>query len=278
MVQCHNNVGMARTIAPVLLLVAVAAAPSRADPLTEVRAKYEIYARGLNVAELGAEFGLGRSNYQMEITYSTTGLVGFLFRGHQLSTVQGAWQGSRALPLRFFGDGYWRGEPRRTLIDYDRGQPLIRTLVPPNDEEREPVPREMQANSIDTLSALALLMRRVQDTGTCEAQVTTFDGRRLAEIAARTIGDEVLPPSGRSMFSGRALRCDFDGRQLAGFLRTADPAELRRLQHGSAWLASVVSGAPRIPVRISFETRWFGATTMYLAEAGPGREPAPAIR
>lgn len=276
MVRDHNNAGMGRSIAVVLIFLLLGTAAVRADPLTTFHAEYEIYAHGLDVAELEAGFGFGRWNYQMQMSYRTTGLVGALFHGYQFSVVEGAWQGSRPAPLRFFGDGFWRGEPRRTLIDYDRGQPLIRTLIPPNDEERDPVPPQLQANSIDTLSALALLMRRVQDTGGCEADVRTFDGRRLAEISAHTVGDEILPATGRSMFSGRALRCDFDGRQLAGFVRDADQDQLRRPQHGSAWLAQVVPGAPRLPVRITFETRWFGAATMYLAKAGPGLPPAPA--
>src|SRR5437764_15379745 len=102
MVQCHNNVGMAGKIIPVVLMIALAAAPSRADPLTQVHGEYEIYAGGLNVAELQAGFGLGPWNYQTEMTYHTTGLVGLLFRGHQLSTVQGLWQGLRAQPIRFY--------------------------------------------------------------------------------------------------------------------------------------------------------------------------------
>jgi hypothetical protein len=155
----------------------------------------------------------------MQLIYHTTGLVGWPFRGHQLTTVKGAWQGDRPEPLRFWGDGLWRGEPRQALIDYNNGQPVVRSLVPPNDAEREPVPAELQANTVDTLSALRLLIGKVQNTGRCEAETRTADGRRLAVISARTVGDETLESTSRWIFSGRALRCDFEGRQLAGFIR-----------------------------------------------------------
>jgi hypothetical protein len=42
--------------------------------------------------------------------------------------------------------------------------------------------------------------------------------------------------------------------------------------HGSAWLAQVVAGVPPLPVRMAFETRWFGDATMYLTGTGPGSE------
>ena len=247
-----------------------------AQPVSQLHAGYDIYARGLDVAELEAGFGLGPRDYQMQMAYHTTGLVGVLYRGHQLSTVQGIWDGNRPEPLRFSGDGVWRGQLRRILIDYDGGQPVVRSLVPPNDAERDPVPPQLQENTVDTLSALTALIHNVQQTGRCEAAVNTFDGRRLAQVSARTAGEEFLEPTSRSIFSGRALRCDFAGRQLAGFLRDADPDELRRPQRGSAWLAQVIPGAPPLPVRISFETRWFGAATMYLAKAGPGLPPLAA--
>jgi hypothetical protein len=268
---------MRHPIAIAVLVASLGQVPAaRAQPMTQLHAGYDIYARGLDVAELEAGFGIGPRGYQMQMAYRTTGIVGALFHGRQLSTVEGVWIGERPVPLRFMGDGLWRGQPRRTLIDYERGQPVIRTLVPPNEEEREPVSPRLQANTVDTLSALAMLMRNVQDTGRCEASVNTFDGRRLAQVSARTIGEEFLEPTRRSIFSGPALRCDFDGRQLAGFIRDLDQDELRRPQRGSAWLAQVIPGAPRLPVRISFETRWFGPATMYLAKAGPGLPPLPA--
>ena len=248
--------------------------PAPGAPLgaAQLHVDYDTYAAGLDVVRLRAGFGLDATRYRMALAYHTTGLAGLFLRGHQVSTVEGVWDSGLPEPVRFFGDGYWRGEPRRTLIDYQKGLPLIREMQPPNDAEREPVPPELQRNTVDTLSAVALLMRRVADSGRCEASVRTYDGRRVAEIAARTVGEEVLPQTGRSSFSGDALRCDFDGRMLAGFLHGTDAARDSRLQHGSAWLARVIPGGPPVPVRMTFETRWFGTATMYMTGAGPGMD------
>ena len=94
--------------------------------------------------------------------------------------------------------------------------------------------------------------------------MNTFDGRRLSSLEAHTVGEEVLPKTDRSSFEGPALRCDFEGRQLGGFVHDDDLNVLRRPQHGSAWFASLAPGAPPVPVRITFSTRILGAATMYL--------------
>ncbi len=258
-----------------LLLSVLAFAPreAMAERAAELHADYNTYAAGLDVAHVQAAFALGASAYEMRLAYRTTGLAGLFYHGHQYNTVQGTWQAGRPAPREFYGVGEWRGMNRVTVIDYLHGQPTIRDLLPPNTQEREPVPPELQTNSMDTLSALALLMRRVEETGRCEADVHTYDGRRATEIEAHSIREEMLPHTARSSFSGVALRCDFQGRMLAGFrFGDEDPADRKPL-HGSAWFAAALTGEPPLPVRMQFETRWFGDAIMYLTGAAPGAAP-----
>jgi hypothetical protein len=237
-----------------------------------LHANYETYAAGVHVADVASGFTFGVSTYQMSLAFHTTGIVGFFFRGHQLDRVIGTWHGTKAAPSGFFGQGAWRGEDRRAEIDYEQGKPSIRRLVPPNLAEREPVPDTLQTNTIDTLSALAELIRVVETTGRCETVVHTYDGRRAVEIEARTVGEEVLEPTSRSSFSGKALRCDFSGHMLAGFKFGDDRERDSKPMRGSAWLASVTQNGSRLPVRMTFQTRWFGDATMYLTGVGPGSE------
>ena len=181
------------------------------------------------------------------------------------STVAGRFVGEQPVPQRFYSSGTLGGETRVTQIDYLGGQPTVRQLQPPNDTEREPVAPERQRDTVDTLSAMAELIHQINTTGRCDGKVMTFDGRRLSVLEARTEGDQVLEPTGRSSFSGMTTRCAFTGRQLGGFMLDADRAELSRPQTGTAWFAAVAPGGPKVPVRIAFRTRWFGEATMYIA-------------
>jgi hypothetical protein len=258
-----------RPILSLALALGVASPAFAADDGT-VHASYDTYAVGLHVADVQAGFGLGPWSYQVQLVYRTTGLVGVFYRGHQINTVRGSWQDNEPAPAEFFGDGFWRGHHRVTLIDYANGEPLVRDLQPPNEAERQPVPTDLQANTIDTLSALAELMRHVAASDRCETTVHTYDGRRVTEVTAHTVGMETLAPTGRSVFSGPALRCDFEGRMLAGFMLNDSDEAHRKPLHGSAWMAQAVPGMPPVPVRMVFQTDWFGDATMYLTNAGPG--------
>jgi hypothetical protein len=256
-----------------LLPCAAFAQSTSASGPQAMHATYEAYAAGIHVAEVATEFSFGPWNYQMNLGYHTTGLVGFLFRGHQFDRVSGAWHGRHVAPSEFVGQGEWRGVDRLADINYQQGKPVIRHLVPPNAEEREPVPESLQANTVDTLSALAELIHVVAETGRCETSVRTYDGRRAVEIEAHTVGEEILEADSRSTFAGKTLRCDFSGHMLSGFKFGDDRERDSKPMHGSAWLAPVVAGSSPLPVRMAFETRWFGDATMYLTGIGPGNGP-----
>jgi hypothetical protein len=245
-----------------LALTATPAAVLAQTPATRVA--YATYAAGLHVADVDAGVGLGSSDYKIVLSYRTIGLTNVFMRGRQDDVVTGGWNGSIPRPSRFIGMGRWRGEDRIARIEYDRGMPVVQELKPVNEEEREPVPAALQQNTIDGVSALAQLVRTVDRTGRCDGAIRTYDGRRAVEIKAVTGGFEMLEPTSRSVFSGRALRCNFTGRLVAGFKIDEDRDKAAKPLNGSAWLAPLRNGQAPLPVRITFETRWMGDMTMYL--------------
>jgi hypothetical protein len=253
-----------------LLLPQLAQAQERAP----VQLSFSVYAAGLNVLDIQSGVDLRDSGYRVDLSYRTVGLFGLLFHNEIHSNVQGMWAGSGLMPLRFSSWGTLRGQPRRTVIDYLRGQPVVRVLEPAAEADRDPVPAGMQHDTIDALSAMVLMVRQVATTGNCDGHATTFDGQRLVDITSHTIGDEVLENDGRSAFSGLALRCDVEGRQLAGFLHDESDDSLHQVRHNTAWLARLVPGGPKLPVRVMFDTHYFGKGTAYLTEVVLGEAQA----
>jgi hypothetical protein len=55
---------------------------------------------------------------------------------------------------------------------------------------------------------------------------------------------------------------------LSGFKFGDDRERDSKPMHGSAWLAPTTPGGAPVPVRMTFETRWFGNATMYLINVG----------
>jgi len=242
--------------------LAVPAAAVAQDQV-QAHASYSAYIGGLHVADMEADIGLGPNSYQVNIAYHTTGITSIFVHGNQSYAVTGSWAGMSPRPNEFVSQGQWHGEQRVVRIDYQQGSPVIRELVPTVDVPRAPVPAALQQNTIDTVSALAQLVRTVGHTGTCGGSVRTFDGRRIATVQAVTGTREMLPASSRSLFSGNALRCDFTAQQTAGF-KLDDADKEHKPLHGSAWLAALSNNGPPLPVRLSFETRGLGSVTMYL--------------
>ncbi len=229
------------------------------------RVHYVTYAAGFRVLDITGSIDLDAQGYGIDLTMHTLGLIGLLMDGDSHSVARGYWSGATVAPLSYDSRGHWDGQARQTVIDYKDGQPVIQALQPANEREREPVPPALQANTVDSLGAMAALVRAVASTGRCDGATRIFDGRRLSQIWVRTGGLQVLPPTARSSFRGQTLRCDFDGQLLAGFKYGDDRARAARAQHGVAWLAPLTPGGAYLPVRIQFATRFFGDATMYLA-------------
>jgi hypothetical protein len=253
-----------------LLLVAPAAQVLVAPPARAMRLRYVAYAAGLRVVELRADVDLAPDDYRIDLTLRTVGLFGAFVSGLTTTEVTGRWDGLAAVPHRYDTHGKWRGTPLSAVIDYLPQGPRVSDLEPdPDPDERDTVPADLQVGTVDTLSGMAALVRRLSAGDGCDTRARLFDGRRLSEVAATTVGTEVLAPTPRSMFQGPALRCDFQGRLLAGFPADEDPARAARPKSGSAWFAALSPGGPTLPVRIVFETRFFGHATMYLAGVDP---------
>jgi hypothetical protein len=251
-------------------------AAARAASTGTFTAEYAGYSHGLTVLKLAGSLTLTPGGYQAHVTFHTAGLIGMIVHSDNDSEAAGSFAGGTAHPQRFVGTGHLRGTARATRIDYVDGNPVVRVISPPVEQERTPISPADTAHTVDTLSAVALLIRQVGETGTCGGSVTTFDGRRLAIQSAHDSGPENLPRTDKSIFAGRALRCDFDGRQLGGFVRNEDEDALRKPRHGTAWLADMVPGAPPVPVKVIFDNKILGQVTLYLTSVQGGAAVASA--
>ncbi len=259
----------ARLLAPILAinLVAVgfgATQPVAAASTGTLSMQFDGYAHGLIALKMAGELSLDKAGYSGRLTMRTAGMINWLSHMDSDSTVRGHFTAAGVDPTQFDSTGTTRGAARAMHILYEAGAPTIVQQEPAVDDARTQVPSSDSAGTIDTLSAIALLVRQVAERGTCDGAVRLFDGRRVTALTAHTAGYETLSLSGKTRFNGRALRCDFDGVRVAGFVKTDDMAQQRRTRHGSAWLAPLVPGAPPVPVKVVFDNKALGQVTLYL--------------
>lgn len=266
-----------RTRAITLIAVGLlGVSPALAREHDRLRATYSVYIGGIDFATADTRMALGPTAYQLDIRYRTTGVLGVVYPGQQQNAVFGAWDATRPAPQRYQGMGLWRGKDYVAQIDYEGGRPEVRTLLPPPDGDREPVPDQMRTGAIDTLSALAGLIGQIGRDGRCDSVARLFDGRRATVVTASTRGEEALERTTRSSYNGQALRCDFEARVVAGFRKSDDADDRARPYTGSAWFARAMPGAFPVPVRITFETRRLGTARMYMTTVARDPEIKPA--
>lgn len=260
---------MRRFLLPVLLLSAATTAARAADP---IHARYTVVGQVLgidtNVATIRADFLVGPDAYDVRLDFRTTGLVSTIVTSNSESHATGRFGGGAPTPIEFTSVGQRDGDPRRAVLAYDRGNPVVRTLVPNPEPQRDPVPPEQTLGTVDPMSAMAELLRSVNAGGRCDGRATTFDGRRVITFTAHTAGMQDLPRTGYSPYAGPALRCDVVSQQLAGFKHDRDEARMRRSQNASAWFARLRPDGPLVLVRATFPAIFFGTVTMYLQPSG----------
>ena len=240
--------------------------PCRAQDGT-AHAHYDGYIRGFDVFSLDIGVALRPAAYRLQLDFRLTGVVGALYHGEGTTVAEGRFDGVRAVPREMVSTGRFGGVAHVMQIDWQDGMPKVLQMVPPTDSDREAVPPQEQAHTMDALSAIGGLLRQVSATGRCESTTRTFDGARLTEYAARTVGLETLPATGRSSFQGEALRCDITGTMIGGFMRDADRQRGGRPKQGSAWFARLQPGQPMLPIRIAFYTDGVATVQIYVSDA-----------
>jgi hypothetical protein len=258
---------MIRAVPLIPLLCAALFAPMPTAAAAELN--YAIYVVGLPLADATLNLDLAAPAYRAELRFHTTGIAD-LFVGDRLDEHTSGWfESDRPAPAEYLSSGRQHGIDRVVGMTWHDGTPVVTTITPPNSTEREDVPSALLAHTMNPLDSIVMLLHQVARTGRCEGSSRAYDGRRLQLLEATTSGNEDIPPSSRSSFSGRAMRCDFTDKTLAGFRVGSGRADDMREHHGTVWLAQISPGSQKLPVRLSVETRLFGDATIYLTSASP---------
>ena len=233
---------------------------------------YTISLHGIALLEGTFCFQLGAVSYEAGLTAHTVGLVDFLFHGTSDILVDGAIDQGRVRPHTYTEHSRLSGDDYRVAIDFPGDTPVLRAETPPQEKYRLPIPPSALPNAIDGLSAVAA-QSLAAARGHCPADTRLYDGRQLRLLSMHDGTPDMLQRTGRSVFSGAALRCETDSTMLAGFLKASSVQSQSKPRHGKLWLAPTRPNGPAVPVRMTFDADAFGDIVIQLDAASRTSTP-----
>jgi len=228
---------------------ASATAPSAADP---VHLRYRVSWSLIPLLEIESRTRLDPAGYVMEVRMATVGLMDLVFQWRASQEVRGAVSQETVAPQSFKSESEFRG--RRQEVDLGYGpEGLDRERVEGSivdAGERDEVPKELRRDTVDPLTAVVAVSRRIVDRGTCAGTARIFDGVRRYDLSYEDLGERQLEDA--EDFTGRARLCRATMTPLGGFWRPPD-REPDSLGHIDAWWAPPWPGADPVPVKLSLE-------------------------
>lgn len=259
---------------------AVPALPPPTAPATSAQPgdlglSYAIYVGGVHVIDASAHIGPLAEMYRVGLSLQTDGFLGRIASWKTDVRAHGRLDGmGMPQPVRFTAHGAWRDEPRLTTLDYPgTGAPLLSLADPAPEKDREPVPDELRQGTLDPVSAIVAVLDRVGRGGTCDLTVPVYDGRQRYDLAFSDRGQDQVPASDLSVFSGPARRCAVTYKPLAGKWKESRPDRRDRDGEGARragrevtlWVAPATPGGPAVPVRLEMDSP-LGPVMVHLAK------------
>lgn len=232
--------------------------------------QYNAFIHGYHVVDITASYAMSPWGYAAKTHLFTVGMASWFLNIDLNTAVQGRFEGGKALPISYDNQGISRHKKRHVHLNFDSAGLHITTLTPP-ENNREPLPPEQLKASIDILSALGELLYQLQTAHSCHLAGFVFDGVRLMHIAAHGPVNDTIPTEHQPYYAGAALRCDFTGRQTAGFVQGSPHKAAQASPHpGSAWLKVLKDGRV-IPVRVEFQHPKLGRLVIVLHTASDSK-------
>ncbi len=250
-----------------LLILLLPSAVSAAAPAERAVLTYDINLGGFGVAQAELDLILGPNGYRVDSRMTTQGFLGRMLDFTTTARTTGTWQPTGPQPDLHYSDTVWRGEGRRVEIIYDSTPPRAEVTPPPSAEDREPVPEDARAGTVDPLSGVLALLR---STAEDPPPTAIFDGRRLYTLAL----DALLPAQVSSeAYSGTGWRGVLAYDRKFG-RATNPPSSMFRSRSGSGTGAADIHLAPGaalglsvpVPVRIEVGTGNFGSLVVLLTD------------
>lgn len=230
-------------------LLAPAAASAAAMPPVELR--YDVYTAGVPALSLRLDIQVTDDRYRIVADMETRGIVGFVYSWKHRGVVEGRVEAGALRPGQYRAVSDSGGTIKTVALAYGRDGTVAASADPPSEEGRDLVPAELTRGSVDILTAVLNVTRRMDDTGACDGAVPVFDGRRRYDLVFADGGTD----RGNVMAVSAVRRCQATMRRIAGFLKTLSPWDDGDEARAAAISIAVLrDDLPAVPVRLDLAT------------------------
>jgi hypothetical protein len=231
-----------------MLFVVVAFAPANAS---RVELSYRVWFGGLELAEIdtGSEVVGGR--YTMRSAAKSTGVLGLVYDFDIRSQAGGRIIDGVPMPTSFQSNSTFRDREHSLRMTREPGAvPTIEANPAPDPEDRDPVPEDLQRDSIDPLTAMLSASLRWNEDDVCTGTLPVYNGRTRTDVMFEPIGSEAIPDTDYSAYAGEARLCVVRWRVIAGGYKRDWAGLGKTFPDAKLWVARVGRNRHWVPVRL----------------------------
>lgn len=246
------------------ILIVLSSVMFREAESKTIVADYTFYFGGFTILQANTTIKLKLKRYKVVSESKTDGLLSLFFEWSGQAISEGNFLEGRSVPRLHQNVGKRAGNVRKTVLSYESSGQLNSSEIhpPPDLSEVFPIPRGLVKETIDPLTAVIQINRRLERGMGCSAELPVFDGRRRYDLTLADGGETTLKQTPFSVFQGKALVCKININMLGGHKREKSKYAATSGEK-LVYIGRPLKDGPFLPVGLKIETA-FGTLTGHL--------------
>ena len=195
------------------------------SPIQAQQARYR-YAGFLQDAQvLTLQFEMAAADpsaYQVNMGGDMIGMLAGMYPFHMQLTSQGRFDGEASLPSHYRSDVSTAEQRNVVTLTYSAGGNVEMTDQPATQEGKNAFVRGLVRGTMDPLSAVAMIARKIRAGQPCNGRIPVFDGVRRFDLSLTAIPSSIAPPRNLPVALKSLPRgCDAALTLISGFPQSA---------------------------------------------------------